>query len=102
MDRLEQLRKLAAAQPDDPLAHYGVGLECAERELWEDALQAFARTLACDSEYSAAFLQQARAELKLGRRDAARCTVEAGLSIATRRGESHTADKLRELLESLA
>jgi tetratricopeptide (TPR) repeat protein len=102
MSRLDQLRKLAAAEPNDPLAHYGVGLECMNLERWEEARTAFERTLTIDANYTAALFQKARAELKLGQRDTAAATLQAGLALATQKGETHAADEMRKMLEALA
>ena len=102
MSRLDQLRRLAAAQPDDPFTHYGVALECVKLELWGEALAAFDRTLAIDAQYSAAYFQKARAELKLGRREAAAATLKAGMAVAASKGDTHAVSKMQELLESLA
>lgn len=102
MARLDQLRKLAAAQPQDPFTHYGVALECVQLERWEEALAAFEQTLAIDREYAAAYFQKARTELKLGRRKEAVATLEAGILVAVAKGETHTASKMRELRETLA
>ena len=102
MSRLDQLRRLAAAQPNDPFMHYGVGLECVQLERWEEALAAFERTLEVDPQYSAAYSQKARVELKLGRREAAAGTLHAGIAVAAGKGETHAVSKMQELLESLA
>lgn len=101
MSRLDKLEKLAAMQPDDPFVRYGVGLELAALERWEDAIAAFDRVLALDSQYTAAHLQKARAETRLGRRDDARMTLTAGITAANAAGDRHTADEMSKLLETL-
>lgn len=102
MSRLDQLRKLAAAEPSDPLAHYGIALECVQLERWEEAIEAFEQTLAIDYAYVAAYFQKARTELKLGRRPAATATLQAGVQIAAAQGDTHSLSKMKELLETLA
>jgi tetratricopeptide (TPR) repeat protein len=102
MSRLDQLRKLAESQPDDALAQYGVGLECMQLERWEEAIAAFQRTLGLDLDYSAAYFQKARAEVKLGRRAAAAATLQAGIAAANAKGEAHTANEMKKMLETLA
>ncbi len=102
MSRLEKLKKLAAAQPDDPFVHYGVGLEHMELKQWEEALAAFERTLALDSRYHTAHLQKARTEIKLGRRAAARETLIVGVAAAQAAGEQHAAAEMSKMLEALA
>jgi len=102
MSRLKQLQKLAEAQPDDPLAHYGVGLECMQLELWTEALEAFERTLSIDAHYAAAYTQKARVQLKLGQREAAKDTVRTGVNVARAAGDVHTAGEMEKTLESLS
>ena len=102
MSRLEQLQKLVAAQPDDPLGHYGVALELMQLERWQEAVAAFERALAIDDGYSAAHYQKARALVKLGRREEARATLRTGIAAAQAKGETHTADSMREMLETLS
>lgn len=101
MSRLEELQKLAAAQPDDPLTHYAVGLELMQQGRHVEALAAFARTLAIDPKYSAALFQKARAQVKLGHREEACKTLRVGIEIAGAAGEAHTANAMREMLETL-
>lgn len=101
MERLEQLRKLAAASPNDPFVHYGIGLACVNEERWNEALEAFDRTLDLDPDYHAAHLQQARVHLKLGQRAEARAALEAGMAAAQRLGDTHAADEMGKLRETL-
>jgi len=101
MSRLEQLQKLADAQPADPFARYGVGLECAQLERWEEALEAFERTLALDRKYVAAYYQKAQAELKLGRRAESTATLKAGIAVATERDEMHAVSEMKKMIEAL-
>lgn len=98
MTRLEKLRKLAAAEPDDPFVQYGLGIELMNLEDSPAALAAFERVLALDAAYAGAHLNKAKVEFKLGRTEAARATLNAGIAVAERRGDAHAADLLRELL----
>lgn len=102
MSRLDQLRKLAEAQPDDPFAHYAVGLEYAEQSQWAAAQAAFARALEINADYTAAYMQRARAEIKLGRREDAGATLRAGLAVAGRLGDQHAVDELTKMLEAIS
>ena len=100
MTRIEKLRKLAAAEPNDPFVHYGLGIELVNLEDWPAALAAFERVLALDTAYAGAHLSKAKVEFRLGRADAARETLSAGIAVAERRGDTHAADLLRELLST--
>lgn len=101
MTRLDQLRRLADVDPNDPFVQYGLGLEYQQLERWDEARAAFERTLALDASYTAAYFQKARTELKLGARAAAAETLRSGVKVATARGETHTASEMNKLLETL-
>ncbi|MGD8452501.1 MAG: tetratricopeptide repeat protein [Phycisphaerae bacterium] len=102
MSRLEQLRKLLEAAPDDPLAHYVLGLEHANLAQYDEAIAAFAGALAVDARYSAAYYHKAKAEIKAGRRDDARQTLTAGLEVARSAGDMKTAREMQDLLDTIA
>ena len=102
MSRLEQLLKLAATTPADPLTHYAIGLEQMNLQQWSAAVAAFAETLAVDPEYTAAYYHKARAEIRADQRDAARKTLRAGLECARRAADMKTEREMRELLETIS
>lgn len=98
MSRLEQLKKLAAMDPADPMTHYSVGLEYINLEAWDDAVGAFKQARAADGDYSAAYYHQARAELSAGRPADAITTLEVGIEVAQRVGDLKTVGEMQELL----
>jgi len=102
MSRLEKLQQLAATQPDDPLTHYAIGLELLTLDRAAEARDAFNRVLSLDGRYTPAFMQRARAELRLGLRDAAAETLADGIAAAQAAGDRHAADEMRKMREALA
>lgn len=102
MSRLERLKKLVEADPQDPLAHYGVGLEYINREQWTDAAGAFTKTIECDAAYAAAYYHKGRAQIEAGRNEDARRTLTAGIEVARSTGDLKTEAEMRDLLEALA
>lgn len=102
MSRLDQLRKLAALDPADPLTHYGLGIEYINLARWDEAVQAFDAALAANHSYSTAYYHKARAQAGAGQPDAARATLESGMRVARGVGDWHAEGEMRELLESLA
>ena len=102
MSRLEQLRKLAAATPDDPLTHYAIGLELMNAAQWAEAVAAFEQTLTVDADYTAAYYHKARAEIRATQRDTAKDTLQTGIDCARRRGDMKTEREMRELLETIS
>lgn len=98
MSRLEQLRKLVQVAGDDPMSHYGLGLEYIKLGQWSDAVAAFGRAIEVDPKYSAAYYHKARAQLGAGDAAAARETLARGIEAANAAGDWHTAGEMRELL----
>ncbi len=101
MSRLEQLLKLAETSPKDPLSHYALGLEYINLERWDDAAAAFAKALDVDNRYTAAYYHKARAEIRAGKRGAAKATLAAGMECARANGDMKTEREMRELLETI-
>ncbi len=96
-DRLEQLRKLVMADPNDPLTHYSVGLELCNQERWDEAVDAFGDAIRVGPDYAAAYYHQGRALIKAGRGEQARETLNAGLAAAARAGDAKTMREMEEL-----
>ncbi len=101
MSRLEQLLKLVAIAPNDPMSHYGVGLEYINLQRWSEAAGAFERAIAADARYSAAYYQRGRALISDGKPDEARQVLEAGMTIAQQAGDWHTQGEMSALLETI-
>lgn len=101
MTRLAQLLELAEASPNDPLAHYAVGLECINLKRWDDALAAFDKALAIDARYTAAYYHKARAAIRGNQREVARAALNAGIECARASADLKTEREMRELLETI-
>jgi tetratricopeptide (TPR) repeat protein len=101
MSRLEQLKKLVAVAPEDPLSHYALGLEYINLQQFGEAAEAFDAALRADAKYSAAYYHKGRALIAGGRTDEARQTLTAGMDVAQAQGDWKTQNEMRELLESI-
>lgn len=101
MTRLEQLQKLITIEPNDPISHYGLGLEFINLKRWDEAVGAFQKATEVDAKYSAAYYHKARAEIGAARPDDARRTLTAGIAVAKSAGDWHTQSEMTELLESI-
>lgn len=101
MTRVEQLKKLVALAPNDPMSHYGLGLEYLKLQDWPAAIAAFADAVRVDAKYSAAYYHKARAELGGGQPDAAKATLAAGMATAQAVGDWHTKGEMEELLRTI-
>ena len=101
MSRLDKLTKLTQLAPQDPMTHYGLGLEYINLERWDEAVAAFDRALGVDAKYSAAYYHKARALISAGRGGAARATLEAGIAVARSAGDWHTQNEMTALLDTI-
>jgi len=97
VDRLEQLRKLAEISPDDPMAHYAIGLELIQQERWTEAVTAFDQAISADENYSAAYYHKGRALIKANESTAAQETLTKGIEVATAVGDMKTVSEMTEL-----
>ncbi len=101
MTRLEQLQKLVAISPDDPLTHYAVGLEFIELKRWEDAVAAFRAAIRVDPHYSVAFYHLGRAQIGAADTAGAAETLRSGVDVARAKGDWKTEAEMRDLLDTL-
>lgn len=100
-DRLEQLSKLHNADPCDPFCTYGIALEHAKAQRYDEALQWLDKTLGLDSQYCYAFYQKAKMLSELGQDDAAREVLKVGMETAAQAGDDHARSEMAELLDAL-
>lgn len=101
LNRLEALRKLAAANPNDVFARYGLAMALAGAGQTAEAVAEFQHVLALDPNYTVAYFQMGQALEKLGRREEARQVYERGIQVASRLGQAHARDQLEGALELL-
>ncbi|NLF33201.1 MAG: tetratricopeptide repeat protein [Planctomycetes bacterium] len=95
MTRIDSIRKLLAASPDDTFLLYSLGMELMTAGRAVEAAEAFERVLRIDPDYLAAYGQLGRALEAAGDRDAAVERYRAGLAVAQRQGDHHAADRFR-------
>lgn len=101
MSRLDQLKKLITIAPNDPMTHYGLGLEYINLQDWANAAAAFGEAVRVDPKYSAAYYHKARAQIGGGLPDDARATLTAGIAQAQAVGDWHTKGEMEELLRTI-
>jgi tetratricopeptide (TPR) repeat protein len=100
-DRVEALKKLAAENPRDVFAHYGLAMACAGAGRLEEALAEFEQVLWLDADYTVAYFQTGQVLEKLGRLEEARQVYRRGLDLTTRLGQRHAREQLESALELL-
>jgi len=102
--RLEQLTKLHAADPNDPFCTYGIALEHAKTQNFDEAVRWLDKTLAADPQYCYAYFQKAKMFIEQGEEDRAREVLRTGIGVARKAGNAdaaHAAEEMGALLESI-
>ena len=88
--------------PDDALAHFGLGELALERERFTDAVEHLERAIAGDPTHAAAILALGAALEALGDHAGAHETYERGVEIAAKKGDTSSATKMQERINALA
>jgi predicted Zn-dependent protease len=99
VSRLEQLEKMLAAEPNDPLLNYSMAMELAKAKRFDESLKRFHRVLELDADYIAGYAQMGKLLLELGRREEAKQALAAGAERAGAKGERHAKDDMEKLLK---
>ncbi len=101
-DRLAQLMKLHAAEPNDPFCLYGIAQEHARAGRHEEALGWYDRTIAADAAYCYAYFHKARSLEDLDRVDEACNVLRAGVAAAQQANDGHALSEMRGYLDQLS
>ena len=100
-DRLDKLRQLHEADPDDPELTYMIALEHSKQDRLDEALEWLTRTIQLDAHYHYAYFQKGKMLGALNRDAEAREVLEQGLNRANSKGDAKAAGELAELLASM-
>ncbi|HEX9936617.1 MAG TPA: tetratricopeptide repeat protein [Longimicrobium sp.] len=97
--RIQALRKMAAAHPEDPRPRFGLALEMEKASRWEDAAAELRAYLALADDEGNAYGRLGKALRNLGRDDEAREAYRQGIDAANRHGHPTMAMEFEEVLE---
>ena len=100
-NRLEILQNMLSQDPNNTFARYGLAMEYAKAEHYEQALAEFRSLLAHDTGYSAAYYHGGQTLEKLGQVEAARKLYQEGIAATTRNGDGHTRSEIEAALDLL-
>lgn len=100
-DRLEQLTKLYAAEPQDPFLTYGIALEHAKAQRLDKAIMWLDKTLGLDDSYCYAYFQKGKMLSEKGEEAAAQAVLKQGIEAAKACGDEKAENELGELLTNL-
>ena len=99
--RLEFLQKMVAGGTDDPMPYYALAQEYRSLERHDDALATFEALRAKDATYVPQYLMCGQMLEKMGRLDAAREWLRAGIDAARAKRDSHAMGELESALAAL-
>jgi tetratricopeptide (TPR) repeat protein len=100
-NRLEVLKNMAAQNPNDSFARYGLAMEYANSGDLEGALGEYRALLGVNPNYSAAYYHGGQTLEKLGRREDAKTLYRQGIEATTRIADLHTRSELQAALDLL-
>ena len=96
-DRLEQLKKLHAADPNDADLPYMIALELGKTGDTATAIDWLDKTLAINAHYHYAYFQKAKMLEDDGEGAEALVTLDEGIKLATEAGDAKALGELQEL-----
>jgi E3 SUMO-protein ligase RanBP2 len=97
--RIESLRRMLEARPDDPRARFGLALEYERLGRWEEAVEQLRTYLERADDEGNAWGRLGHALRRLGREDEAVDAYRRGIDAATRHGHPSMAAEFEEELE---
>jgi tetratricopeptide (TPR) repeat protein len=101
MDKIGMLTEILRQNPADAFARYGLAMAYAAEGRSEDALREFAETTERNADYVPAYQMSAQELMKLGRTEAAKARLQAGLAACERTGNGHAASEMGAMLDEL-
>lgn len=99
--RIEALKRMAGASPDDPRARFGLALEYERAGRWEEVVEELRAYLALTADQGNAYGRLARALRELGRDAEARTAYQQGIEAAYRHGHPTMAAEFEEAVEEM-
>lgn len=99
--RIETLRSILQASPDNCFVRYGLAQEHVKAGDDPAAVDEFVRILEIDPSYQAAYYHAGKAYQRLGRLDEARSVFERGVEVSIANGDLHARSELEAALSEL-
>ncbi|MFN9691087.1 MAG: tetratricopeptide repeat protein [Vampirovibrionales bacterium] len=97
VERVSLFDQALAFSPNDALAHYGKATALHELERYAEAANAYEQTVSLNPKQSKAYVGWAECLDALGHHDALRNVVQAGIDVASQRGDLQPLARLKEL-----
>lgn len=99
--RIESLKKMAEARPDDPRPRFGLAMEYERLERWEEVVSTLREYLRISDDEGNAYGRLGRALRELGREEEAREAYRQGVEAAYRHRHPTMAAEFEEVLEEM-
>ena len=101
MSRIEAIRKIIAATPNDPFPRYGLALEFKNAGQLAEAASAFNELEQKFPDYVPQYLMHVQVLIAKGDKATAREVCERGLTAAAKKGDGHARGELAGVLDTL-
>ncbi len=101
MDKIAGLKEILAADSRNSFARYGLAMELASRGDTAAALAEFDTLLSNDPNYTQGYFMAAQTLVRAGRKPEAVDRLKAGIDFATRDGNSHAINEMRDMMDEL-
>ena len=99
--RRQMLEEFVTAKPNDAFARYGLAMEHLSQGDAAAAAQHFRDLLGIVPDYVPAYMQGGQALARLGRIEEARELFRNGIAAAQKKGETHAAQEMEGMLDTL-
>jgi len=101
MSRIDDIKKIAESQPNDPFPRYGLAMEYKNAGLAEEAHATFSELESRWPEYVAAYLMHGNLLASMHKLADARGIYEEGIAAARKKGDGHALGELESALQNL-
>lgn len=101
MSKEEKLRALLAAEPNDGFLNFGLAMELAKQERWDESFAQFDRLIEVDPNYVGAYFHKGKTLASINRIDEARVELRRGIAKAGEVGDLHAKGEMEEFLAGL-
>lgn len=101
VDRVDQLKRMLEAEPNDSFCLYSLGQEHAKKGDHAEAITWYDRAIAAEPGLCYAYFHKARAQESAGDSDGAVHTLRTGLHQARATGDAKATSELASYLDSL-
>jgi Fe-S cluster biosynthesis and repair protein YggX len=96
--RIQQLKRMTEADPDDQLAHFSLGRACLAAGRFDEAVAPLLRVLELNPNMSKAYQLLGEAYANAGQRDRAIEVMTRGVTVADRMGDRMPRDAMAKML----